>query len=340
MVPKVSVVMSVYNGEKHLREAVESILNQTFRDFEFIIVDDGSTDSTWKILTGYDDPRIVLVRNQENAGLTKSLNKGLQLAKGKYIARQDADDASLPERLEKQAEFLDSNRDVGLLSCSFIEIDGEGRPVSVQRLPSEDSELQERLLSSNCFCHGAAMFRRECLKSVGAYREEFEFAQDYDLWLRISERYKVANLEEALYKWRADTDALSMTRRACQYGYHFLAIDLAKERRETGVDKLASLQEGERHTLIQEEFNKHRAARRRAAAHDYYAWAMRLYRAGDVAGFFKLLLRAVISGPLERDLWLQSLSLARRKLFKLPRSLARSRSKSTDDEVFPLEPHF
>ena len=339
MAPKVSVVMSVYNGERHLRDAVESVLNQTFRDFEFIIVDDGSTDRTWEILKSYEDPRIVLARNRENIGLTKSLNKGLQMAKGQYIARQDADDISLPERLAKQVEFLESNGEVGLLSCSFVEIDDEGRSVSIQILPAEDSDLQERLLISNCFCHGAAMFRRECLESVGAYREEFEFAQDYDLWLRISERYKVANLEEALYRWRVRTDALSMTGRPSQYGYHFLAQDLAKERRNAGVDKLASLQQEERHVSIQEEFKKHKAEQRRAAAYDYYAWSVRLYRAGNVGGFLKLLLRAMINAPLERDLWLQLLSLVGRKLLTSLRGSAKSDSEDTVGEGSPLEPY-
>ena len=339
MAPKVSVVMSVYNGDKHLREAVESILHQTFRGFEFIIVDDGSTDRTWEILASYEDPRIALVRNEENIGLTKSLNRGLEMARGEYVARQDADDISLPERLEKQVEFLENNAEVGLLSCCFIEIDDEGRSVSIQRLPAEDTDLQERLLISNCFCHGAAMFRRECLESVGAYRQEFEFAQDYDLWLRISERYKVANLEEALYEWRVDTDALSMTGRASQYGYHFLAQDLAKERRKAGVDKLASLQEEERHVFIQEELKKHKAQQKRAAAYDYYAWSVRLYRAGNVGAFLRLLLRAITNAPLERDLWLQLLSLAGRKLLTSLRGLAKSDSEDTVGEGFPLEPY-
>ena len=102
--PKVSVVMSAYNGERYLREAVESILNQTFNDFEFIIIDDGSTNSTGQILSSYaaQDPRIVLIRNRENIGLTKSLNKGLALARGEYIARMDADDVSLPNRFSEQ----------------------------------------------------------------------------------------------------------------------------------------------------------------------------------------------------------------------------------------------
>lgn len=337
--PRVSVVLSVYNGAEHLREAVDSILNQTFIDFEFIILDDGSTDHTWEILTDFDDPRIVLVRNQENMGLTKSLNEGLGMAKCEYIARQDADDISLPERLAKQVEFLERNREVGLLSCAFVEIDEEGRSVSIQRLPAGNSELQARLLISNCFCHGAAMFRRECLESVGAYREEFDFAQDYDLWLRISEKYKVANLEDALYEWRLRTDAVSITGRPRQYGYHFLAQDLAKERRKSGVDKLASLHREARHISIQQEFTKHKAEQKRAAAYDYFAWSVRLYRAGNIGASLNLLSRAVINAPLERELWVRLLRSVATKLFRPLSALAKSHSKGSAEQGPPLDPY-
>ena len=115
--PKISVVMAVYNGEKYLREAIDSILNQTFKDFEFIIVNDGSTDRTREILESFIDPRIVLI-HQEHMGLTKSLNRGIALAKGKYIARQDADDISMAERLEKQFNFLESHENVALLGTA------------------------------------------------------------------------------------------------------------------------------------------------------------------------------------------------------------------------------
>lgn len=335
---RVSVVMSTHNGETHLREATDSILNQTFRDFEFIIVDDGSTDGTWEILTSYDDPRISLARNEQNLGLTRSLNKALRRSTGKYVARMDADDVSLPDRLDKQVQFLDANEDVGLVSCSFVEIDDQGRHISIQTLPTRDCDLQERLLTSNCFCHGAAMFRRECLSSVGAYREEFEFAQDYDLWLRMSERYEVANLEEPLYQWRAGGAAVSLTRRSIQYGYHFLAIDLARERRSTGVDRLASLTRDERRAFIEEGFRKYRAARRQAAARDYYGWGLRLYRIGNLQGSLRLLLRAIASSPLERDMWLQLVSLAASKLLKLPRRL-RAGPDSTNEEMCAREHH-
>ncbi len=125
--PKVSVIMSVYNGDKYLREAIESILNQTFTDFEFIIVNDGSTDNSLEIIESYDDERIKTINNKKNIGLTKSLNKALKFAKGKYIARQDADDVSLPNRFEKQVEYLDSHPEVALVGTSVYLIDENGK---------------------------------------------------------------------------------------------------------------------------------------------------------------------------------------------------------------------
>ena len=121
--PKITVLMPVYNGEKYLREAIGSILNQTFNDFEFLIINDSSTDSTREIILSYDDTRIRLEDNEKNIGLTHSLNKGLRLAKGKYVARMDADDISLPDRLEKQLAVIENNTDVSIVACWIDIID-------------------------------------------------------------------------------------------------------------------------------------------------------------------------------------------------------------------------
>jgi len=125
--PEVTVLMSVYNGEKYLREAIDSILNQTFTDFEFLIVNDGSTDRTAEILRSYDDPRIIIINNEKNIGLTKSLNIGLRMAKGEYIARMDADDVSMPERLQKQIELLNQKKNTGLVGTYYTIINEKGK---------------------------------------------------------------------------------------------------------------------------------------------------------------------------------------------------------------------
>ena len=215
--PKVSLVMSVYNGQRYLREAVESILNQSFRDFEFIIVDDGSTDGTWRIVNSYDDARLVLVRNERNIGLTRSLNKGLKLARGEYIARMDADDISHPERLENQVAFLEQNGDVGLVGVWYEKIDNKGRVFDVRKLAVIHDEILRYLLHENHFAHSAVMFRRHCLDKVGLYGENLPYAQDYDLWLRISRHFKLANLPVVLHQWRHNIrSGISLHKRAEQ----------------------------------------------------------------------------------------------------------------------------
>jgi glycosyltransferase involved in cell wall biosynthesis len=235
--PLVSVVMSVYNGERHVREAIESILNQTFRDFEFIIVNDGSADRTRKILESCKDGRVVLI-HQENQGLTKALNKGISLARGKYIARQDADDVSKPERLAKQAAFMEENQAAGLVSSWFEFIDERGNKTRIGQTPTDNAVIKERLIKINQFCHGAAMIRKEAVDTVGAYREFFKYAQDHDLWLRIAEKYEVWNLPEPLYSYRVLDKAISSEKLLPQSRYAGAAIKQALLRRETGADDL------------------------------------------------------------------------------------------------------
>jgi len=200
--PKVTVLMSVYNGEKYLREAIESILNQTFKDFEFLIINDGSTDRTAEILQSYDDPRIKIINNEKNIGLTKSLNKGLKMARGEYIARMDADDISMPERLEKEVDFLETHRDYAVVG-TFVKILNEHSGViRLLDRPVEYAQIREFFRRDNCIAHGSAMIRKNCILDVGFYDESMERSQDYDLWLRLSEKYRLANIPEYLYIWR------------------------------------------------------------------------------------------------------------------------------------------
>lgn len=207
--PKVSVVMSVYNGEKYLREAIDSILEQAFRDLEFVIVDDGSTDSTWAILASYNDPRIVLLRNEENIGLTRSLNKGLAVARGEYIARMDADDTSLPERLEKQVAYLDAHPGVGLIG-TWVEIIGErGERLSVLRRPVAPLFVKWSLLFDNCLIHSTVMYRRALVEKLGGYDLLSFYAQDYELWSLMSFETQIAVLPEILVRWRSHSAGIS-----------------------------------------------------------------------------------------------------------------------------------
>jgi len=233
---KVIVLMSVYNCEKYLREAIDSILNQTFKDFEFIIINDGSTDRTAQILESYHDPRIKVINNQKNIGLTKSLNIGIKRTRGEYIARQDADDISLPERMEKMVGFLDENRKVGVLRSSFIIIDENGNELETTILEREDEKIRKKLLRDNPF--GFELFRKSAILKIGGYREEFKYAQDYDLCLRIADISKVANIEEPLYKYRICSSAISVSKFHTQRSYAELAKKLTKNRKRWGADFL------------------------------------------------------------------------------------------------------
>lgn len=209
MAPKVSVVMSVYNGGEYLREAIESILHQTFKDFEFVIVDDGSTDSTCKILTTYRDERMTLVRNQENLGLARSLNRGLEIARGEYVARQDADDVSLPERLAQQLEFLEEHPEVGVVGGAVQIIDGGGNASDIWRFPGEHGVLKWRLCFGNPIMHSTVMMRREIVNRVNGYDVEMEVAMDYDLWRRLSSVTRLANLQDVLVWLRRHEDSVT-----------------------------------------------------------------------------------------------------------------------------------
>lgn len=202
--PVVSVVMSVYNGADDLHRAVSSILNQTFGDFEFIIVDDGSSDRTPEILREFAnrDSRIRVV-TQENLGLTKALIHGCELSVGKYIARQDADDISMPDRFQKQVDLLESNSDVVLASC-FAEYRGpKNELLMVVTRETDPEKATPQLLNEKQGppAHGSTMFRRDSYFHVGGYRSEFYYGQDADLWLRMCEHGLVGFVGEVLYRY-------------------------------------------------------------------------------------------------------------------------------------------
>ena len=210
---KVSVLMSVYNGERFLQEAVESILDQTYTDFEFIIVDDGSIDRTWKILSAYSDPRIRLVRNSENIGLSRSLNKGLKLARGEYFTRMDADDISLPERLATQVAFLNKHSEAGLLAGNLEVINEQGEIIGYfKRDCHPDLVKWYELFYNRTVGHSQVMFRASLVRELGEYSETIALAQDYDLWSRIAERAHIVILPQALLQWRKHKSSISSVR--------------------------------------------------------------------------------------------------------------------------------
>lgn len=301
MNPKVTVLMSVLNGERYLHEAIESILNQTFKDFEFLIINDGSSDSTREIILSYNDPRISLIDNKKNIGLTRSLNKGLRLAKGEYIARQDADDISLPKRLEEMVNFLDKNREVGLLGNSFIETDDGGKELRTCLLATENGEIKKKLLLENHF--GFEMFRKMVVEKVDFYREEFKYAQDYDLALRIAEVSKVANIKEPLYKQRRNPRSISIAKRIEQNKYAELARKLAKGRRIKGKDRLDYLAKHEIKKILPKLTLKEKIEQKHFMSDQYYRDAIRLLENGNKRASLKSILRAIICSPTHYYAW-------------------------------------
>jgi glycosyltransferase involved in cell wall biosynthesis len=207
--PKITVLMPVYNCELYIREAVDSILNQTYSDFEFLIIDDASTDETVAIIKTYNDSRIQLIQKSINTGLTNSLNHGLKIAKGKYIARMDGDDISLPERFAKQVAFLDANPDVVLCGTNFSIIGTE----KVINLPEKNKDIKLALLKGNCIAHPSVMIRNCTLEQFAIlYDSNTEPAEDYDLWVRLLEIGKLFNLQEELLNYRVHNTQVSQKR--------------------------------------------------------------------------------------------------------------------------------
>jgi len=207
--PRVSVLMPVYNGERYLAEAVESILDQTFTDFEFIIVDDGSTDGTAACLDAFRDRRIVRLTNQANIGLIRSLNKGLKLARAEYVARMDADDVSLPRRLEAQVEFMDAHREVGVVGCSIRRIDSSGFTIREVCHPTTHGLILWHLCFYTPIAHPTAVYRRAIIERVGGYDVSFAHAEDRDLWQRVSSVARLANLRQTHLLYRVHSTSVS-----------------------------------------------------------------------------------------------------------------------------------
>jgi len=216
--PKVSVVIPVYNQGKFLKESIDSILNQTFKDFELIIINDGSFDQTGEILKQYvkKDPRIK-VFSQRNQGCTKSLNYGIKQARGEYIARQDADDISLPKRLEKQVEFLNKNKDIGLVGGFAQVIDKQGNKKSkILGQYTKDKDLKKHSFWSDRFCHSTIIVRKQLLDKINGYDEHFVCSQDTDLYFRLMPHTRFANLKEIILLYREHEDSVSKIKKRKQ----------------------------------------------------------------------------------------------------------------------------
>jgi hypothetical protein len=290
-VPTVSVLMSVHNAGAYLTPAVESILAQSFDEFEFLILDDGSTDRSGALLQEFAarDPRIRLI-SRENRGLTKSLNELLAAARGKYIARMDADDIALPDRFARQVAFLHRHRDVLCVGGAFEIIDQAGRYLTTIWPPCSDEEIQSQMLRGHCaISHPTAMARRAALVEIGGYQRDL--VEDLDLWLRLGERGRLANLSEVVLRYRLHGKSISEQAGLRQREAGRAACEAAWQRRgiEDGVYEAGQLwrpssDRASRHAFMLQ--------------YGWWAWNSRARQTATVYG-----LKAVTTKPFDADGW-------------------------------------
>ncbi len=242
MTPRLSVVMPVRDGARWLGEAIESIVSQTFSDLELLVIDDGSTDETPQILNAWSrrDGRIRLLR-QHDPGLVAALNYGLANARGPFLARLDADDLAAPERLERQIRVLENEPSIGLLGSWAQRTDERGRLRGYLRPETDPKKLADILTRANPFVHSTIMLRTEIARRLGGYRAAFEAAEDYDLWLRMSEVTSLANLPEPLVQYRRHEANVTAQKAIRQSFSVRLAQRAAWVRRRTGRDPAIDL---------------------------------------------------------------------------------------------------
>lgn len=269
--PAITVLMTMFNASRHLRAAIDSILRQTFADFEFLIIDDGSTDDSVKIVENYGGDRIRLIRNATNRGQTPCLNQGLELARGEWIARQDADDLSHPRRLERQITKLRVDRNLALVGAQAWIVDDRGRFSGMLTVPTEADSIGWAMLFENPVIHTAAVFRRDVVQRLGGYDAAFRICQDYDLWLRITSEHRAANLPDRLVTYRHSPASLQHASR-----------DVVRAESENVVRRAWAVAFAERHPSQAEierllNFRTGIAPKDVAAFRDFYAFTLAEY---------------------------------------------------------------
>ncbi|HJO95140.1 MAG TPA: glycosyltransferase [Victivallales bacterium] len=249
MKPKslISVIMPVHNGELHLEDSIKSILNQTYKNFEFIIINDCSSDGTANILNHYShkDKRINIFDNESNKGITKSLNEGLCFATGKYIARMDVDDISTKNRFEVQIKFLEENSDIAVCGSHVIT---EKTGYNDKYIPYTPEDIKATLFFMNALTHPSVMMKSSVIiEENNFYNEKYKFAQDYELWCRLSKNHKIVNLKEDLLEYRWHESNVSILKRMEQMNNHFyVKIQMLEDLLERDISE----KEKEMHAIL------------------------------------------------------------------------------------------
>ena len=222
--PLISVLLCVFNGERYLKESIESIINQTFKDWEMIAIDDGSNDRTLEILKTYalKDTR-VKVYTQENIGLTKSLNKAINISNGKYLARQDADDISILNRFELQINEFEQDNKIALVTGGVEVVNIQGRHLVITNPPATYEEIKKTIFKlHNPFTHGSLMIKKSSLRRIGGYCEDFISSQDFDMIIRLSKSGKYKIIDDVIYKLRKHPESVTVKRWKNRFKYSFM----------------------------------------------------------------------------------------------------------------------
>jgi glycosyltransferase involved in cell wall biosynthesis len=297
--PLITVLMPVYNGERFVLDAVASILAQTFEDFELLVIDDGSTDKTRNLLETISDPRVHVLANPTNLGLIATLNRGLELARGRYLARMDADDLAAPERLARQIDYLERHPHVHVLGCMAELIDEHGRRCSsLAGYPTEPAAIRDFLFQECCLIHPSVVFRTDTVREAGGYSASARHAEDYELWLRLSDNHALANLPDKLISYRIHPGQVSITNLMIQYATVQTCRNTALARRQA---------RGEDMRAVEKIIHPSRLRRWSAAActlgRDYLNWytLYRLMQQPKMA--FGFALSAVKHSPLSPEAW-------------------------------------
>ncbi|MDP2852235.1 MAG: glycosyltransferase [Gallionella sp.] len=298
-IPLVSVLLPAYNCEAYVLEAVSSMLSQSFSDFELLVIDDGSTDSTRKLLEAVHDARLRLVSNERNIGLIGTLNRGLALAVGRYIARMDADDISAPERLEKQVQYLEANPDIHVLGSMVNLIDEQGNVFGAfAGYPKNADEIHRYLLRECCLIHPSVMFRKDTVLAADGYSTSARHAEDYDLWLRLSDHHKIANLPDKLVSYRMHRNQVSIRNLTTQHHVAQSCRIAALKRRSTLGEDVSDVEQ-----VMHAGLWRRLSAAECTLGWSYLSWA-RIYRwmkQSDMA--LRLAFKAVLRSPFSGAAW-------------------------------------
>jgi glycosyltransferase involved in cell wall biosynthesis len=285
----VSVVMVTCNVDRFLAESIESILGQTFRDFEFIVVDFGSIDKSGAIASSYAEKDCrVRLHQIPNCALADARNAACSLAQGRYIALMDADDVSVPDRFTWQVDFMEKHPEVGFVGGATNWVDATGKSLRIDWLPIEDREIRSAFLTCCPFCQPTVLLRREAFTKVGGYRPVFAQAEDYDLWLRIADHYRCANLQQVVLHYRIHPNQLSLRKRTQQTLCVLAAQVAAASRRNGSPDPMDSVQEITPAVLASMGVSE--ATQQTNTASEYLFWLRTMY----AAGYYAVALKAVI----------------------------------------------